>query len=110
MEKIKSRQSNFELLRIVAMLMIVLNHFAHHGGFEFDSTHITIPQLWWNALNTGGNLGVDLFVLISGYFLIKDSNVSLKDNMQKLLKFWGQVFFFSIILYIASLCIYGWGG
>lgn len=61
------RNSSIELLRIIVMLMIVGCHFATHGGFSFDKQAITIPRLWWNVIEMGGNFGADVFVLISGY-------------------------------------------
>ena len=41
------RNSAIELLRIIAMVMIVAHHLAVHGGFEFDTNVITLPRLWW---------------------------------------------------------------
>ena len=62
------RQSNIELLRIIAMIMIVAHHFSVHGGFSFST--ITVNSLWIQFMQNGGKIGVDVFVLISGYFLI----------------------------------------
>lgn len=87
------RESNFELLRIVAMLMIVFHHFAFHGGFNWESTAITIPRLWYNFIMMGGKVGVNLFILISGYFLILNKGI----NIKKIFKMLGQVFFYSIL-------------
>lgn len=70
--KTKERQSNIELMPIVVMMMIVGCHFATHGGFSFDYESITIPRLWWHVLELGGDFGTDVFVMISGYFLISD--------------------------------------
>lgn len=44
--EVKKRESNFELLRILAMVMIVISHFAAHGGFDFPNTEISINRLW----------------------------------------------------------------
>ena len=35
MEK-KTRKSKYEVLRIIAMFMIVLSHYAYHGGVMFE--------------------------------------------------------------------------
>ncbi|WCG36005.1 acyltransferase family protein [Companilactobacillus farciminis] len=79
----KSRNSNIELLRIISMFLIVLHHFAIHGIFN---SHIVIANLTINKmlaefLIIGGKIGVDLFVLIMGYFLI-DSNFKIKKVFQ----------------------------
>lgn len=64
------RSSNIELLRIVAMLMIVVHHIIVHGilptiieGVEMHTVMTLVDSLVI--------YGVNLFVLISGYFLIK---------------------------------------
>lgn len=100
-----NRQSNFELLRIVAMIMIIICHFATHGNFEFDNTTLSIPRLWLNFLCMGGNTGVNIFVLITGYFLIQSK--STKASIPKILKFWGQVFFYSATIYVIYIALGG---
>jgi len=88
------RKSGIELLRIFSMLMIVGHHYSVHGGFSFSTNNITIQKLWVQWLSLGGKIGVNLFMLISGYFLINSSNIKL----EKILKFWGQVFFYSVAI------------
>ncbi len=100
----QARSSSIKLLRIISMVMIVACHFASHGGFSFDTSRITVPRLWWSFIEMGGNLGVDVFVLISGYFLVTDSGRLF--NTTRILKFWGQVAAYSIGIY-ALLCIVG---
>ena len=80
------------------MVLIVAHHYAVHSGFDFPVASITINRLWIQFLQLGGKIGVNIFVLISGYFLI-DSN-SFKIN--KILKLWGGVIFYSYILLILS--------
>lgn len=94
----KIRNSSIELLRIIVMVMIVFSHFAVHGGFTSSATVITFPRLWFNLMVMGGKLGVDVFVIISGYFLIDNDTGFFK--LRKIAKFWGQVFFYSIVLFI----------
>lgn len=92
------RNSSIELLRIISMLMIVLHHFASYGEFSFDNTTLSIPRFWWNIMEMGGKLGVDVFVLISGYFLVKSKGGFF--NIKRILKFWGQIIFYSISIYL----------
>lgn len=87
MQSVEERNSAFELLRIIAMMAIVICHFATHGGFDFDTTTVTVPKLWWYFMEMGGNFGVNIFVLISGYFLIVSKNRVF--NFKRVLKFWG---------------------
>ena len=99
------RQSNFELLRIISMIMIVFHHFAVHGGFNWKSSAITIPHLWYNLIVMGGKIGVNIFVLISGYFLIVSHSEIF--NFKKILKFCGQVFFYSVSIFVIFSLFYG---
>jgi len=103
-KQLKFRNSSIELLRIIAMIMIVSCHFATHGGFSFAGNFLSIPRLWWNFIEMGGNLGVDIFVLISGYFLVASNGKVF--NINRILKFWGQVFVYSIVIYFV-FCIIG---
>ena len=100
-KKLNIRNSSIELLRIISMIMIVFHHFAVHGGFEFGTT-LSITHLWYNLIVMGGKIGVDIFVLISGYFLI-DNDKEIFD-LNKIIKFVGQALFYSVgILVISNL-------
>lgn len=101
--KYANRNSSIELLRIIVMIMIVGCHFATHGGFEFDNQSITVPRLWWHVIELGGNFGVDVFVLISGYFMI--TNQTLTFNWKKILQLWGEVIFYSLSLFFFAFLI-----
>ncbi len=97
----KQRNSAIELLRIIAMIMITFHHFACHGGFAYIASDFSIPHLWYSLILMGGKIGVDIFVLISGYFLIKDDRSVF--NLKRILKFWGQIFFYSVVIYLIFL-------
>ena len=82
-----TRQSNFELLRIISMFMIVLHHMMYHGvmqgfkGNDFSSLWQSGSEL--NKFFTlfyfpGGEVGIALFFMISGYFLIKSDSIRIK--------------------------------
>lgn len=93
------RQTNFELLRIICMLLIVAHHFACHGGYAISK----IPQLnaqLINGLIVGGKLGVNVFVLISGYFMIES-----KFKFSKLLRLVSHVVFYSVLFYLLEVIL-----
>ncbi len=80
---IRLRSSNFELLRIFSMLMIVASHYAYFGVMHIGETD---ASLWlsgslahklFSCFLQMGELGVALFFMISGYFLIEKSKVSV---------------------------------
>ena len=92
------RNSAIELLRIISMIMIIFHHFSYHGGFEWDYRSLSIAFFWDNLIAMGGKTGVDVFVLISGYFLVCSKHDGL--NFKRILKFWGEVFFYSVLIFI----------
>lgn len=73
------RESNFELLRIIAMFMIICFHFALKGGFTTDG--FGANQYCKDILLTFGKIGVNVFMLISGYFMVKS-----KRKVKKVIK------------------------
>ena len=90
------RNSSLELLRIIAMLMIIGHHIYRHGEFDFPVNIITINKLWTQFLLIGGNLGNNIFVLISGYFLVKSYGV----KWLKLFNLWIRAFFWAVSIYL----------
>ncbi len=95
------RMSNFELLRIVAMVLIIIHHLVVHC-FEVQlTTESSIQQFnngWYNnpvfypilflpeIFNPLGKAGVAIFMLLSGYFLVeRGKTVNLGKIASKLL-------------------------
>ena len=94
-----SRQSNFELLRIFCMILIIAHHFSVHSIMPENISMLN--RLIFDVFAIGGKVAVNVFVLISGYFMVKS-----KFKIQKLLMLIFQTFFYSIAIYII-LCICG---
>ena len=89
------RQSNFELLRIISMMMIVTLHFMGHGkvldSVQFGSFNFLLA--WFVEILSA--VAVNCYVLLSGYFLVKS-----KFEIRKLILIWLQVEFYSLFIYI----------
>ena len=87
------RQTNIELLRLVAMFLIV---FSHTNLFSLGRPQgaVFTNEFTWNTLRFAAQsvscIGVNLFVLISGYFSIKPKFRSVSGLLF-------QVLFFSLI-------------
>lgn len=62
------RQSNFELLRIVAIALVILHHMLIATGCVDYREGRLCGMEWLNAVTV---VGVNCFVLISGYFGIR---------------------------------------
>lgn len=88
----KTRTSSFELLRILSMALIVMHHYSVHGGFDFMSP-FSLRLYFVQCLAMGGKLGVNVFVLVSGYFLCKSN-----FKWQRLIKLELEVIFYSCII------------
>lgn len=63
-----ARISNIEMLRIVCMVMIILFHY-YHGAFSKEMD-VTASHVVMQLLSSGSKIGVDVFVVITGFFLI----------------------------------------
>lgn len=80
-ESNKKRSSNIELLRIVAMLLIVSYHVILHLDIDTSTISIIPNRILINFLMFNGKFGVNLFMLISGYFLI-NAKFKLKNALK----------------------------
>ncbi len=74
----KERKSNIELLRIIAIILIISFHYVFKSNFKFEE--LTINSFIVKSFYMFGELGVNLFILITGYFM-----VSGKFSIKKLI-------------------------
>ena len=96
----KERQSNLELLRIIAMLCIVLHHSCVHSGFTQPIAMFSISGVLLNMTVYLGDLGNSLFLLISGYFMVNTS-----FSLRRVLRVWAQMLFYSVgLTFVLWLC------
>lgn len=91
----KIRDSKFEILRIIAIFLIIAHHYAIHGFQLKEIDVFSYNRIIVNILSLGGKLGVNLFVLISSYFMV-DS----KFKFKKLIKLFGETWIYSITILI----------
>lgn len=81
------RSSNIELLRIVCMLLIISHHLASYGGVDIHGTNLTFKMLWCQFLYMG-KVGVNIFVIISGYFLSETNELKIRKIIKTYIKLW----------------------
>ncbi len=98
--KPKQRDSNLELFRIITMFLIVAHHYVVNSGLTgvggpIYSDPLSLRSLFLLLLGAWGKIGINCFVLISGYFMCK-SNITAK----KFVKLLGEVVFYRILIYI----------
>lgn len=94
--KEKIRESNIELLRIFAMIMIVAYHSVRHNLTYIQGSEI--HQGIGAVLLGIGQLGTTIFVLISGYF-----QIDKEFKTKRVVRVYLQLLFYSIIMMI--ICI-----
>ena len=87
------RMANFELLRIIAMLMVIVLHYIVKGNMSAELYDDGSAQnhLWW-LIEAFCNVAVNVYVLISGYFL-----VNARWKVSRLISLVCQVLFYSIL-------------
>ena len=98
------RQVNIELLRVIAMFMVVVLHCNAFGENMRNTEPLTLNWLGIWFLEKISIVAVNCYVLISGYFLITS-----EFKYRKLFSIWFQVLFYSICIYFVMGIIYGWG-
>lgn len=88
------RQSNFELLRIVCMLMLVAHHCCVHGGIlQTDSPNKYFALIFLPV----GKICFVAFLALSMWFLCEK-----QFKAERFIKTWLEVFFYSITFCILS--------
>lgn len=118
----KERQLNYELLRIVAMIMIVCLHYLSKGGLLGDPARADMTATGYVAwlVEALCLVAVNVYVLISGYFGVKTANSqtderaggqtdndhrSFLEVLKRPLRVWRQVFFYSMGIGLIALMI-----
>lgn len=108
----KKRQLNYELLRIIAMLMIVSLHYLSKGGLLGDPARADMTAAGYTAwfVEAFFLVAVNVYVLISGYFgvdargsMTNGKNFTFREVLRKPLKIWKQVFFYSVLFGCTAL-------
>ena len=93
----KIRDSNFELLRLVGMLFIIGHHFAVHGGLLGQPAGSAARIVGLIFLPLGKTFFIT-YIAISMWFLADPR----KTNLNRFLKVWLEVFFYSIVFTIVT--------
>lgn len=96
----KSRQANFEILRCLAMMMILVLHYLSKGGLleqTLGQDHGLNNVFRW-ILEAFCLASVNVYVLISGYFLI-----DRKFQLSRFVRLWCEVLFYSVGIVIVCI-------
>lgn len=96
----KNRQASIELLRSVAMIMVITLHYLDKGGIlvPLSETQTFQGYLAW-VLEAFCIVAVNTYVLVSGYFLV-ESGFKLK----RLVLLAAQILFYSVLVPAVLAC------
>lgn len=94
-----ARNSNFELVRIFAIIGVIMGHYSVWGALPIRENVFTFQEVFLDLM-TIGNLSVTIFMMISGYFLIK----STKVNWEKFVAIILVAMFYSLFIF-TIMCI-----
>jgi surface polysaccharide O-acyltransferase-like enzyme len=91
------RNCGLDLLRIIAMAMIVLRHGVYQSGVTSSPAATVLNRTIGVFVNDFTAVAVNCFVLITGYFLSKQ-----EFRLKRLASIWLMVLFYSVGLFLCS--------
>lgn len=109
---VEVRDARFDVLRMLAMYMIVVGHFVNHGirfvlggespdvGFS-DSMVGQVNFVLCQFLGYATNVGPNLFFLMTGFFLVKPHGIPY--TVKKAFRLWGVMVVYGVVCYGLAL-------
>ena len=99
------RESSFEMMRTVAMFFIVVYHCLTHGvggqyAFSLSEPVSQLNLIWADLLLVFGSISVNLYVMVSGYFL-----ADLEFKLSRIVRTWLNAMFYSVIITIVFMSL-----
>ena len=92
------RNSSIELLRIIAMFMILAHHFIVHNGYDVLKLPLGPERIFFQLVMAGGGkVGVVIFFSISAWFFL-DREQTIKSNLKRVWIMERELLFWSLIL------------
>ena len=97
-QKGRGRNSSIELLRIIAMFMILMHHFIVHNGYDVLKLPLGPERIFFQLVMAGGGkVGVVIFFSISAWFFL-DKEQTIKANLRRVWIMERELLFWSLIL------------
>ena len=97
----KKRNPSFELLRVISMLMILTLHYNARADVLL---HLGVPasavNIFANIMEAFAITGVNVYVLISGYFLSKR-----RVKLSRLISLICQVYFYTLLISVVMAAV-----
>ena len=99
----KKRDSGIELLRVIAIFMVIGVHTFLYGGFYEEAKEVG-GLVYWMAgfLRMMFRPAVNIFVIITGYFMVR-ARFDLRRSYKRVVHVYMSVWFYSVVLGIITL-------
>ena len=95
----KQRNSSIELLRIIAMVMIVAHHYVDHSTtFVSALPPFSGEEYFYLCMRSLGKLGVMLFFSISAWYLCMERHPTARKGLKRAWLLEREVLFYSLVL------------
>ncbi len=105
-----SRDSSLELFRIFAMLLVVASHLACHSmgdSWKMWELPFCANQAWSIVLGRWGNFGVELFIILSSYFMCDRKGIRSKKLFELAFQTMTTCVFFFFFIRLTRLNMVG---
>lgn len=104
-----ARNSSIELFRIIIMLVIIAHHYIVNSGI-YDVIKagdvLSAASIFSLIFGFGGKIGINCFVLITGYFMCK-SQISIRKYVKLFLEVQFYMIVFMLIFHLSGYEKYG---
>ena len=104
-----ARNSSIELFRIIIMLVIIAHHYIVNSGV-YDVIKagdvLSVASIFSLIFGFGGKIGINCFVLITGYFMCK-SQISIRKYVKLFLEVQFYMIVFMLIFHLSGYEKYG---
>lgn len=93
------REYGVDLLKIVAMLLVVVNHILFWGGYGVDAHADDLKSVVLQAFDAIAICAVNIFIMASGWIMCKR-----EVHLRRLVNLWLTVVFWSFVIAVLFWC------
>ena len=98
MNNLKIRNSNIELLRLIAMFFILTGHYASYSGLLETTTGAN--QVFMFLTGSAARISVSVFLIIGIWYMVDQP-----FHAERAVKLYGEIWFYGVII-SAAFCVF----
>ncbi len=96
-----NRQSNFDCLRLVCMVMVVSMHYFGWGGLNSSTETSRMNFVLASGIGVYCRVAVNCFYMITGYFIVPCSqDIDFRRASKKVLAQYSKLWVYSVLLFV----------